>query len=162
MRRLRCWCGADIKLGKREEMNAILDFDLFCSAECLVEYIKTATKAKTLITKHPSKVNYDFQHYDFTTKRLYRSFFEVWLARCFYKNNITFEYEPHSFFVGGRYYTPDFYIPEKEIYIECKGLWNNGGRKKVKDLNEKTHLLLLPSYFQKYLRSYSKKEDSIK
>lgn len=143
-------------------MNLVEPFDVFCSDQCLITYIKKAAVGKTLIAKNKPVVGYDFQNYDFVTKKLYRSLYEVWLARCLYKNNIVFEYEPHSFFVDGRYYTPDFYVPEKEIYIECKGMWMRKAKHKVKALREKAHLILLPSYFQNRLKKYKKKDDLVK
>ena len=50
-----------------------------------------------------------------------RSTWEANIARVFLLNNISYEYEKHRFILGDCSYCPDFYIPEKDIYIEVKG-----------------------------------------
>ena len=37
--------------------------------------------------------------------------------------NISWQYSPVSFDIGGHTYTPDFYLPEKDTYIEVKNFW---------------------------------------
>lgn len=157
-----CWCEKVFTVTAREALNLLDDFDLFCSEECLIQYVSNAKKTATKLPKNSPIVPYDFNNYDPVTKNFYRSLFEVWLARCFKAHNIKFKYEPHAFLLDGRYYTPDFYLPEKEIYIECKGLWKKLGKTKVRLLKEHAHLLLLPSYFQKCLRQYRRKDDLVK
>jgi predicted nuclease of restriction endonuclease-like RecB superfamily len=78
------------------------------------------------------------------------------------KNNINFAYEPHSFYLDGKYYTPDFYIPDKELYIELKGFWRNVSKTKIKKVSEFVSIILLPSYFQSKLRKYKRKDDVVK
>lgn len=157
-----CWCGNEFKITKKEVMNLLDGFDLFCSDKCLINYIKQVEPVAPTIPRNPPKVPIDFSVYDFVTKKFYRSYYEAWFARCLKKNKLHFEYEPHSFFLDGRYYTPDFYIPDKELYIECKGLWWATGKAKVRQLQKYASLILLPSYFQKCLRKYKRKDDLVK
>jgi hypothetical protein len=159
---LICWCGKKFSVTKKDFLNVLDDFELFCSYECLLEYIGQCEKIPPTIQKNSPKVGLDFEQYDVVTKAFYRSLYEVWLARCFKKHNVNFKYEPHSFFINGKYYTPDFYIPDKEIYIECKGLWYSGSKTKVQKLSEKANVILLPSYFQKCLQKFRRQDDRIK
>lgn len=157
-----CWCGKEFKITKKEVMNLLDGFDLFCSDKCLIQYINHVKVKAPTISRNPPKVSADFSVYDPITKRFYRSLYEAWFARCLKKHKINFEYEPHSFFLDGKYYTPDFYIPEKELYIECKGLWRATSKAKVKHLQKYASLILLPSYFQKCLRKYRRRDDLVK
>ena len=116
----------------------------------------------TSILRNPPHVSMDFTIYDDVTRHFYRSMYEVWFARCLKANDIHFEYEPHSFCFEGHHYTPDFYIPAKELYVECKGLWKKMAKIKVLHLSEVANFILLPSYFQNLLKKYKKWDDKIK
>ena len=50
-----------------------------------------------------------------------RSTWEANVARIFMLNGIKYEYEKHRFILEDCSYCPDFYIPEKDVYIEVKG-----------------------------------------
>ena len=63
----------------------------------------------------------------------YRSKFELALARNLIQNKIKFEYEKHKilYVPKVRTYTPDFYIPATNIYIEAKGEFDKADRVKM-------------------------------
>jgi hypothetical protein len=157
-----CWCGKEFKLNKKDTMNLLGGFELFCSEKCVLNYINHVKVKAPAIPRNPPKVSLDFEQYDTVTKAFYRSLYEVWFARCLKKNKIPFAYEPHSFYLDGKYYTPDFYIPDKELYIELKGLWRNVSKTKIKKVSEFVSIILLPSYFQSKLRKYKRKDDVVK
>ncbi len=50
-----------------------------------------------------------------------RSTWEANFARILIYEGIDYEYEPIHYDLGYTTYTPDFYLPEKDIYIEIKG-----------------------------------------
>jgi hypothetical protein len=50
-----------------------------------------------------------------------RSNWESGYARYLDLNRITWQYEPKTFDLGETTYTPDFYLPETDEYIEIKG-----------------------------------------
>jgi len=52
-----------------------------------------------------------------------RSSYEVRYAKYLDKNNVKWEYEFRRFNLGNTTYTPDFYLPEIDTYIEVKGWW---------------------------------------
>ena len=54
----------------------------------------------------------------------YRSNFEVGFASDLIKRGVSFDYEPDSYeyVPNPTTYTPDFYIPEHNFYVETKGV----------------------------------------
>ena len=63
----------------------------------------------------------------------YRSQFELNLARTLNKNGVKFEYETIKFqyIPQPRNYTPDFYLPESDIYVVAKGHLTKDDRVKM-------------------------------
>lgn len=51
------------------------------------------------------------------------STWEERLLLHFIEHGICAEYEPRTFPVDGGSYTPDFYLPDEDRYIEVKGYW---------------------------------------
>ena len=68
----------------------------------------------------------------------YRSKFELSLARKLIQNKIKFEYEKKkiTYIPNIRTYTPDFYIPATNIYIEAKGEFDKADRVKMALIKE--------------------------
>jgi ribosomal protein L40E len=64
-------------------------------------------------------------------KYFMHSSWEVAYAKYLDKNNIKWQYESKTFDLGDTTYTPDFYLPETDKYIEIKGYW---GRKSLNKL----------------------------
>lgn len=54
-----------------------------------------------------------------------RSSWEIAYAKYLDKNNIKWLYESKIFDLGDTTYTPDFYLPETDEYIEIKGWWRD-------------------------------------
>jgi hypothetical protein len=79
-----------------------------------------------------------------------RSSWEVAYAKYLDKNNIKWLYEPKTFDLGNTTYTPDFYLPETDTYIEIKGRW-------FKDSKEK-FLLFKKKYYSVNITLLTKKE----
>ena len=53
-------------------------------------------------------------------------FYSRWeanIARLYTYLKIPWVYAPTSFDIGGQKYTPDFYLPEKDAYVEVKNFW---------------------------------------
>lgn len=67
------------------------------------------------VTKHSSGIREDLGHYT-------RSSWEANFARILRYNGLLYEYETKCFLLkDGTTYTPDFYIPKKNIFYEIKG-----------------------------------------
>ncbi len=66
----------------------------------------------------------------------YRSLFELNLAKNLKENKIDFEYETKkiNYIPKVKVYTPDFYFPKTNIYVEAKGYF---------DINDRVKMLLV-------------------
>lgn len=68
--------------------------------------------------------------------RYFRSKMEANIARYYNFLGIKWEYEPREFKFpverGIRYYKPDFYLPETDTYIECKGWFDPKSKTRMK------------------------------
>lgn len=72
-------------------------------------------------------------HYDGPKGRyLMRSRWEVAYAEWLDRQGIDWQYEPRWFNLGGTSYTPDFYLPTEDRYVEIKGRMTEENAKKLK------------------------------
>ena len=80
----------------------------------------------------------------------YRSHFEIGLAKSLTEKNISFEYENAKFVYipKPRTYTPDFYLPEQDIYIEAKGNLDKSDRVKMQLIKQQHPELDIRFVFQ--------------
>ena len=77
-----------------------------------------------------------------------RSGWEIGYAKYLNKNNIKWEYEPKTFDLGNTTYTPDFYLPESNGYIEIKGYLTEEAKQKIEkflDIYKQINFKLLKS-----------------
>jgi hypothetical protein len=70
-------------------------------------------------------------------KVLFRSSWEVKYAKYLTKNHIKWLYESKTFDLGNSTYTPDFYLPESDTYVEIKGWWRDNAKKKFRLFKKK-------------------------
>jgi hypothetical protein len=61
----------------------------------------------------------------------FRSNWEILYAKYLDNNNIGWLYEPKTFDLKTTTYTPDFYLPEKDLYIEIKGYFSDLAKAKI-------------------------------
>ena len=78
----------------------------------------------------------------------YRSHFELNVARSLRQKDVAFEYEKRkvTFVPKPRTYTPDFYFPSTDIFVEAKGKFDKNDRVKmllVKEQNPDLDIRLL-------------------
>jgi hypothetical protein len=66
-----------------------------------------------------------------------RSSYEIAYAKYLDKNKIKWQYEPKAFDLGNSTYTPDFYLPKENLYIEIKGYWRDNAKKKFNSFKKK-------------------------
>jgi len=75
--------------------------------------------------KSPKKKAYKegLRYYSEKENRMFRSTWEVELAELLTSLGITYEYEPTRFYYRDHKesYLPDYYLPEYDTFIECKG-----------------------------------------
>lgn len=74
-------------------------------------------------------------HYIKNNKRInMRSGYEVMFATILDKENIEWLYEPKCFILSnGKRYTPDFYLPKENIYIDTKGRFKDTSKIKIEE-----------------------------
>jgi len=78
------------------------------------------------------------QYYEGKSGKIWmRSSYEVKFAEWLDKYGIGWKFEPHSFYVGlgnwnGSEYTPDFYLPRHDLYVETKGYLRDENVRKLK------------------------------
>ena len=154
--RFNCVCNNEFDLPIKEAKLISREFDLFCSPSCFLRYINEHESIKISAKRYRPVVSTAFECWDKVTYRFYRSMYEVYVARYLILNNINFYYEPHAFKINGKYYTPDFWVPEKDLYIECKGRWGSGSKAKTENAAKIFPLILLPSYLQQEFKKEMK------
>jgi len=112
----------------------------FCSNKCVMEVAggrptsPKASRGKAGIRKDISKTIYFYSRW------------EANIVRLFNYSGIEWIYQPRTFDLGSQNYTPDFYLPEYNIYIEVKNfLWKYSKirDRKFRKLYPDTSLFLL-------------------
>lgn len=63
----------------------------------------------------------------------FRSDYELQIAKNLAERGVKYEYEKHRlvYYPKPKTYTPDFYLPESEIYVEAKGFFSPSDRQKM-------------------------------
>ena len=119
----------------------------FCSNECTMEVVggrptsPRAARGKAGIRKDISRTIYFYSRWEANVARLFNYLGIKWM------------YQPRTFDLGSQNYTPDFYLPDYNIYIEVKNfLWKYS---KIRDRkfrklypNIKLILLLKKNYLE--------------
>lgn len=59
-----------------------------------------------------------------------RSSYEIKYAQYLDKKKLKWYYEPTIFDLGEETYTPDFYLPSRDLWIEVKGYWRPDAKRK--------------------------------
>ncbi len=94
---------------------------------------KAYTKSRTVSLKAAQSSEDSVSPTRIMRNTKYRSMFEINIAKYLADRNISFEYEKKklTYIPKPRNYTPDFYIPHKDLYIEAKGHLDKGDRVKM-------------------------------
>lgn len=66
----------------------------------------------------------------------FRSTWETLFAKWLDLSNIKWQYESKTFDLGNTTYTPDFYLPAFNHYIEIKGYWRKDAKKKFNEFKK--------------------------
>jgi len=81
-----------------------------------------------------------------------RSSYELAYAKWLDKQEIEWQYEPKTFDLGTTTYTPDFYLPETDEWIEIKGYWRDDAKKKFKLFKKKYNSMNIKLLMEKDLK----------
>ncbi len=122
-KRLQTISGADWKYLDR-------DGDFCCSKDCIKEWlsiVRTPGSYQAALID-PSA---DFC-YSAKTRQTYRSRYEMYFAEWLQAEQIPHYYELVEFYWdSGKRYTPDFYFPETQSFVEIKGAWGPSQKSKL-------------------------------
>ena len=66
-----------------------------------------------------------------------RSSYEIAFVKWLDRKGIRWQYEPKTFDLGEMTYTPDFYLPEFNLYIEVKGYWRDDAKLKFEKFKQR-------------------------
>lgn len=94
----------------------------YCSNQCAMSIIggsPTSSKA----SRGKSGIRPDIH-----SSICFYSRWEANMGRLYSYLGITWLYAPQTFDIGGQRYTPDFYLPESDTYVEVKNFWNDYSR----------------------------------
>jgi len=94
---------------------------------------KAHTKSRTVSLKKAESDKANVSPARIMRRVKYRSKFELNIARLLAERKIPFEYENFkvTYIPKPRTYTPDFYLPETNIYVEAKGHLDKADRVKM-------------------------------
>jgi|GEM_PF-368876 len=126
----------------------------FCSNKCAIKVIggrPTSPRAARGKAGAREDVNRNIYFY---------SRWEANVARLFNYLDVKWFYQPKTFYLGSQNYTPDFYLPEQNTYIEVKNfLWKYSevrDKKFRKIYPDENLILLLKEDYLKLEKRYSK------
>lgn len=99
---------------------------------------KAYTKSRTVSIKKARRDEGGISAARIMRKTKYRSRFEIGIARALAEKGVPFEYEQEKliYIPKPRTYTPDFYLPATNIYVEAKGHLDKGDRVKMQLIKE--------------------------
>lgn len=166
-RRVCAQCGG--RFLPRDRLNGVND-PVFCSVDCLAgfvfrpkgissdEFIHYLGQKNILKKNGGHEVNLfgNGVCYSHRLGSCFRSFFEAIVAEtfvCVYKEEIYYEPFEISLHLNGkaRVYIPDFFLPKHGIFLEVKGAWLHGSKKKfltAVSLIGSDRLILVPPYLR--------------
>jgi hypothetical protein len=99
----------------------------FCSNACSIETIGRK------VTSHKASRGKAGVRIDISKNIYFYSRWEANIARLYNYKKVPWVYAPDTFDIGEQNYTPDFYLPEEDKYVEVKNFWG----KYSKDRHEK-------------------------
>jgi len=116
-KRKYCSCGKEIKLHNKR-----------CRI-CHYKFFRGKNHPNFGIITHTKYLKY---------KEIYmHSSWETAFAKWCDNHNIQWLYESKTFDLGNITYTPDFYLPEFNFYIEVKGFWRDDAKIKFEEFKQK-------------------------
>jgi len=100
-----------------------------CGAKITLYTAKRCKKCASSKKVIEGKIGYHGKHITYRGSCL-KSGWEEAYAKYLDKNNVKWEYESKTFDLGNTAYTPDFYLPDTNEYIEIKGWWRKDAETK--------------------------------
>ncbi len=160
MSRFVCYvCGRSFEAEKQASMGMTNIMALPCSIRCLCRHLRRDTgKINTsIIHRYAEKVSNipgeDERFYSSRLNTLFRGQAELMFAELLVlRHKRQMAYEPYWLDIlgnGRKAYVPDFFDIDSQVFLEVKGLWHPGAKKKTlkaAELLGRDKLLILPMY----------------
>lgn len=162
---IQCCCGKNFGLPNSKRKQILVDFDKFCGAECLRDFIKSLPEEKKNpkdhCDVHECFLSDALEYWCPITKRHYRSSYEATFAIFCEVIHEPYEYETCVILLGGRkQYNPDFYLTRRNYFVEVKGRWGGSNKSKMRTCVHRGHnLLLIPDYLIRSINVYLSRID---
>jgi len=156
-------CGRLIVLEQGEGVGVHREAIQFCSVSCIHEFLVNRSNGidsdyERLVEEGGRKAltAQDAGHAYFSPvlHTHFRSVFEGTVAEVLSRKwRLRLEYEPHQFMddMSGKIYIPDFWLPERHVWVEVKGPWSLGSKKLFGSMLSymgRDRLLLIPWRFR--------------
>jgi len=90
-------------------------------------YAHRCKKHSNILKTIQGKIGHHGNHIKYKDSNM-KSTWEFVYAKYLDRNNVEWKYELKTFDLGTTTYTPDFYLPETDEYIEIKGIWYKDAR----------------------------------
>jgi len=153
---LTCYCGKGFFIPLLQYKQLVSGAERFCGGDCLCSYINNQSQAPSqdvCVEFRKPRLSDDFEFWDVDLDCWFRSSYEGVVARFFCKSKIVWEYESHTLLLDSMEYTPDFFVPKCNLFIEVKGFWGISAKKKFNTmLKAGVNLILIPDYLVRDLK----------
>lgn len=150
-----CYCGAGFYISYKKIKQHISGMQKFCGSRCLLKYIKDQPVTDEFKLDHitPSKIAEPYEFWDEELQMYFRSSYESIVGRFLDRHEFKWVYEMWTINIKESQYTPDFWLNDFDIFLEVKGLWGVGSKKKLyQAYKHGYHILLLPDYLIQKMR----------
>ena len=136
--RCSCECGGELVVNKRR---------LFQKRATNCGCQKTELMTKAILyggdNRKTGRIKYDWHVMIDGVRLSLRSSYETIYAQYLLREGIKFQYEPQRFKLEGGDYVPDFYLPERDLWVELKGIMTDESQSRIDRFREATGLKLV-------------------
>jgi hypothetical protein len=130
--------------------NKLLDRDgpFICSVECLLDWVSSHNYTPfNVIERYGNNGNGGYCTKAVSQNYNFRSVYEASVAELLLKHKISFKFEYLTFYWGPKQYTPDFYLPDHDCFLEVKGIWQPSTRTKYKSFRDTFDIDLIVAHW---------------
>lgn len=156
-----CYCGAGFEMALKQKMLFVGGVEQFCSAACLVKFIKEtgdSSRLKEIIEKTRENFSLETNYFPiYEEGGWFRSTYEVIVYKFFDQHSIAWVYESRRVVFPDRvsYYISDFLLPEHGYLVEVKGRWTSRGKRKFIDAAKQLPMILIQDYLVKDIKRHA-------
>lgn len=138
--------------------------DFLCSASCLRQFLLDYEQQPLPLSgiRFFTKTEIDNQRTERSVwsrdlGEFFRSEWELIVAGFLNFIDVPYLYEGVIMKIGKRHYIPDFFIPDKNLFVEVKGLWLAGSKAKIRKIHKERpdiNIMVIPWVLRRSLLEY--------